>query len=68
MSVKNKSQNLKKTTHLSKITIVFVICFRYDVDEVKLVLDNVKHLVKLHDVAGQESYDRLRNLMYLYVS
>ncbi|XP_055319546.1 ras-like GTP-binding protein RhoL [Sitodiplosis mosellana] len=38
----------------------------YDLDETELILDNAKHLVKLHDTAGQENYDRLRNIIYLY--
>ncbi|XP_055320245.1 ras-like GTP-binding protein RhoL [Sitodiplosis mosellana] len=36
----------------------------YDRDETELTLDNVKHLVKLHDTAGQEDYERLRQFVY----
>lgn len=42
--------------------------FRYDRDETELTLDNVKHLVKLHDTAGQEDYERLRKFIYKEVS
>lgn len=38
--------------------------FRYDREETELTLDNVRHLVKLHDTAGQEDYERLRKMVY----
>lgn len=41
---------------------------RYDQDETELVLDNVKHLIKLHDTAGQEDYERLRRMTYKEVN
>lgn len=28
------------------------------------MLDNQKHLIKLHDTAGQEDYERLRQVIY----
>lgn len=37
---------------------------RYDREETELTLDNVRHLVKLHDTAGQEDYERLRKMIY----
>lgn len=27
-------------------------------------MDNQKHLIKLHDTAGQEDYERLRQIIY----
>ncbi|XP_031623858.1 ras-like GTP-binding protein RhoL [Contarinia nasturtii] len=36
----------------------------FDRDETELTLDNVKHLVKLHDTAGQEDFERLRKIVY----
>lgn len=41
---------------------------RFDREETELTLDNVKHLVKLHDTAGQEDYERLRKIVYKDVS
>lgn len=41
---------------------------RFDRDETELTLDNVRHLVKLHDTAGQEDYERLRKIVYKEVS
>lgn len=38
--------------------------FRYDREETELTLDNVKHLIKLHDTAGQEDYERIREIVY----
>lgn len=37
---------------------------RYDREETELTLDSVRHLVKLHDTAGQEDYERLRKMIY----
>lgn len=31
-------------------------------------LDGTRHIVKLHDTAGQEEYDRLRKLVYQMVT
>lgn len=42
---------------------VYALC-RYDREETELTLDNVRHLVKLHDTAGQEDYERLRKMVY----
>lgn len=36
----------------------------YDKSEVEIVLDDEQYLVKLHDTAGQEAYDRLRRVVY----
>lgn len=36
----------------------------YDRDETELVLDSERHLIKLHDTAGQEDYERLRQVIY----
>lgn len=41
---------------------------RFDREETELTLDSVKHLVKLHDTAGQEDYERLRKIVYKQVS
>lgn len=30
----------------------------------ELELDNQKHLIKLHDTAGQEDYERIRQVIY----
>lgn len=43
---------------------VYAFVFRYDREETELTLDNVRHLVKLHDTAGQEDYERLRKMVY----
>lgn len=43
---------------------VCVCVTRYDREETELTLDNVRHLVKLHDTAGQEDYERLRKMIY----
>lgn len=48
--------------------IVLLFLQSYDRDETELTLDNVKHLVKLHDTAGQEDYERLRTFVYKEVS
>lgn len=37
---------------------------RYDRDETEIILDNQRHLIKLHDTAGQEDYERLRQIIY----
>lgn len=37
---------------------------RYDREETELTLDSVRHLIKLHDTAGQEDYERLRKMIY----
>lgn len=37
-------------------------------DEIELELDNVRHLIKLHDTAGEEDYERLRRIRYDDVS
>lgn len=33
-----------------------------------MVLDNQKHQIKLHDTAGQEDYERLRQVIYKEVT
>lgn len=43
---------------------ICVCVTRYDREETELTLDNVRHLVKLHDTAGQEDYERLRKMIY----
>lgn len=45
-----------------------VFFFSYDREETELTLDNVKHLIKLHDTAGQEDYERIREIVYKDVS
>lgn len=37
---------------------------RYDKELVELELDNENHLLKLHDTAGQEDYERIRQVIY----
>lgn len=34
----------------------------------QLQLDNEEHLLKLHDTAGQEEYERIRQVIYKEVS
>lgn len=48
--------------------VFFVSIFSYDREETELILDNEKHLIKLHDTAGQEDYERLRQVVYKEVS
>lgn len=36
----------------------------YDKEQVQLTLDNEEHLLKLHDTAGQEEYERIRQVIY----
>lgn len=43
------------------------VCFfnySYDKEQVELDLDNQRHLIKLHDTAGQEDYERIRQVIY----
>lgn len=49
---------------VSFYVILCVFVLRYDREETELTLDNVRHLVKLHDTAGQEDYERLRKMIY----
>lgn len=37
---------------------------RYEKEAFEMLLDNQKHLIKLHDTAGQEDYERLRTVIY----
>lgn len=47
-----------------KFLHVFATTRRYDREETELTLDNNRHLIKLHDTAGQEDYERLRKMIY----
>lgn len=58
---KNKKQKYCKNEKSEFETKSFA---RYDREETELVLDNQRHLIKLHDTAGQEDYERLRQIIY----
>lgn len=43
---------------------MLLYAIRYDKEQVELELDNERHLLKLHDTAGQEDYERIRQVIY----
>lgn len=62
--IKHGLKEYRQYRWITQCFFVYLCVTRYDREETELTLDNVRHLVKLHDTAGQEDYERLRKMIY----